>query len=317
LFIIEISLRVSAPVWLWPNLEGDRFMKPPPFDYLAPASLDQALAAMAQYGYDAKPLAGGQSLVPLMNFRLAQPSVLVDLNMVDELFYIRPGPDGGIRIGAMTRYAQVEHDPVVANRAPLLHDAVPLIAYTQIRNRGTIGGSLAHADPSAEMPSASVALNGQFRLQSQSGDRWVPAADFFLGLFTTALEPDELLVEIALPPLPPRTGWSFMEVARRKHDFAMAGVATIVTLEAGDTCQAVRMVFFSVGDGPMVAHKAAAMLQGERLTPELIEAAAHAAAAEDIDPGSDIHATADFRRHLSEVLARRALAQAAERARAV
>jgi carbon-monoxide dehydrogenase medium subunit len=291
-------------------------MKPPPFDYYAPASLDQALASMAQYGYDAKALAGGQSLVPLMNFRLAQPSVLVDLNKVAELFYIRPGPNGGIRIGAMSRHAQVEHDTLVAARTPLLHDAMPLIAYTQIRNRGTIGGSLAHADPSAELPSVCVALNGQFRLQSQSGDRWVSAAEFYLGLFTTALEPDELLVEIALPTLPPQTGWSFMEVARRKHDFAMAGVAAIVTLRAGDTCDSARLVFFSVGDGPMVAHGAAAVLQGERLTPELIEAAAHTAAAYDIDPGGDIHATADFRRHLSEILARRALAQAAERARA-
>jgi CO/xanthine dehydrogenase FAD-binding subunit len=290
-------------------------MKPPPFDYLAPASLDRALASMAQYGYDAKALAGGQSLIPLMNFRLAQPSVLVDLNAVDELFYIRPGSDGGIRIGAMTRHAQVEHDPLVATRTPLLHDAMPLIAYTQIRNRGTIGGSLAHADPSAELPSACVALNGQFRLQSQSGDRWVRAAEFYVGLFTTALEPDELLVEIALPPLPTRTGWSFMEVARRKHDFAMAGVAAVVTLNVGGICERAQLVFFSVGDGPMVAHRTAAMLQGERLTPQLIEAAAHTAATEDIDPGSDIHATAAFRRHLSEVLARRALTQATERAR--
>jgi CO/xanthine dehydrogenase FAD-binding subunit len=289
-------------------------MKPPPFDYLAPASLDQALASLNQYGYEAKPLAGGQSLVPLMNFRLAQPSVLVDLNTVAELFYIRPGPDGGTRIGAMTRHAQVEHDPLVAARAPLLHDAMPLIAYTQIRNRGTIGGSLAHADPSAELPSACVALGGRFRLQRQGGDRWVAAAEFFRGLFTTALEPEELLVEVALPPLPGRSGWSFMEVARRKHDFAMAGVAAVVTLSAAGACDSARLVFFSVGDGPMVARHAAAMLQGERLTPRLIEAAAHTAAAEDIDPGSDIHATADFRRHLSEVLARRALVQAAERA---
>jgi carbon-monoxide dehydrogenase medium subunit len=291
-------------------------MKPPPFDYLAPPSLDQALASIAHYGYDAKALAGGQSLIPLMNFRLAQPAVLVDLNRVADLFYIRPGPDGGVRIGAMTRHAQVEYDSLIATRAPLLHDAMPLIAYTQIRNRGTIGGSLAHADPSAELPSVCVALNGRFRLQSQSGDRWVPAAEFYVGLFTTVLEPDELLVEIALPPLPSRAGWSFMEVARRKHDFAMAGVAATVTLDDQETCLNARLVFFSVGDGPMVAHQAAAVLSGQRPTPELIEAAAHTAATADIDPGRDIHASAEFRRHLARVLAQRVLAQAVERARA-
>lgn len=291
-------------------------MKPPPFDYVAPATLDEALTAMAEHGYDAKPLAGGQSLVPLLNFRLAQPAVLVDLNRVDELFFIRPDTDGGIRIGAMTRHATVERDPLIAARIPLLNAAMPHIAYSQVRNRGTIGGSLAHADPSAELPSVCVALDGRFRLQSQSGARWVRAADFYQGLFTTVLEPDELLVEIVLPSQAARTGWSFMEVARRKHDFAMVGVACTITLSEDETCSDVYLVFFSVGDGPMVARQAATQLVGQKPTDHLIETAAQTAAADDIDPGGDIHASADFRRHLAQVLARRALTEATQRATA-
>ena len=172
-------------------------MKPAPFKYYAPTTVEEALALMAEHGWDAKPLAGGQSLIPLLNFRLAQPSVIVDLNNISELFYIRPD-DGGLLIGAMTRQAQVEHDPLVAERAPLVHEVMPQIAYPQIRTRGTFGGSLAHADPSAELVAVSIALDGRFKLRSQAGERWVPADEFFVGLFTTVLEPDELLVEIAL-----------------------------------------------------------------------------------------------------------------------
>ncbi len=289
-------------------------MKPAPFDYYAPDTIHEALAHLARHGYDAKPLAGGQSLVPVMNFRLAQPSVLVDLNNVSELFFIRPDGDAGLRIGAMTRQAQVEHDALVAERAPLLQDAMPKVAFPQVRSRGTYGGSIAHADPSAELPAVSVALNGRFRLRSQSGERWVPAEEFFVALFTTALEPDELLVEIALPAMPPRSGWSFMEVSRRHHDFAMAGVAAVVALDGKDLCQQARLVFFSVGDGPMYARQAEETLVGQAPTPEAIRAAAEMAATADIDPGSDIHASAEFRRHLARVLAGRALEEAFGRA---
>ncbi len=238
-------------------------MKPAPFKYLAPTNLEEALAQVAEHGYDAKVLAGGQSLIPVMNFRLAQPAVLVDINRISELFFIRPYENGGLRIGAMTRQAQVEKSPLVAERAPLLCDAMPRIAYPQVRSRGTYGGSVAHADPSAELPAVSVAMNGRFRLRKQSGDRWVSAKDFFVDLFTTALEPDELLVEIALPGMPERSGWSFMEIARRHHDFAMAGVAAVVSLDTAGKCQQARTVFFSVGDGPMVAEQAEAVLLGE------------------------------------------------------
>ncbi|RME47170.1 MAG: xanthine dehydrogenase family protein subunit M [Chloroflexi bacterium] len=289
-------------------------MKPPPFQYFAPTTVEEALAHLAEYGYDAKVLAGGQSLIPTMNFRLAQPAVLVDLNNISELFYIRPDEDGGVRIGAMTRQRQVERDPLVAERAPLVHETMPHIAHPQIRNRGTFGGSIAHNDPASELPAVTTALNARFRLRSQAGERWVSADEFFLGLFYTALEPDEMLVEVALPALPPRTGWAFREMARRPGDYALVGVAAVVTLDESDLCRQARLVFFSVGEGPVEARQAADVLTGEKLTPEVIQAAAETAATADIDPSSDVHASTEFRRHLARVLARRALEEAAERA---
>jgi carbon-monoxide dehydrogenase medium subunit len=291
-------------------------MKPASFEYYAPQTVSEAVATLAQHGYDAKALAGGQSLIPMMNFRLAQPSVLVDLNGVSELFYIRPAGDGSVHIGAMTRQRQVEQDPLVGQVAPLVQTALAKVAYPQIRTRGTLGGSLAHADPSAELPSVAVALDARLRLQSRRGERWVAAREFFQGFFTTMLEPDELLVEIVLPPLPPHSGWSFMEVARRHHDFALAGVAAVVRLHGGrEECEDARLVYFSVGDGPMVAEQAAALLRGQVPTPEAIREAARTASQADVDPSSDINATAEYRRHLVEVLGRRALAEAFGRAR--
>jgi carbon-monoxide dehydrogenase medium subunit len=290
-------------------------MKPSPFKYLAPRSVDEALGALAQHGYDAKALAGGQSLIPMMNFRLAQPAVLVDLNNIPELSFIRPAPDGGLLLGAMARERMVEHDPLVAARAPMLHAAMPKIAYPQIRTRGTFGGSLAHADPSAELPAVAVALEGRFRLRRKGKERWVPAAGFFQGFFATVLEPDELLVEVALPPMPPRSGWSFLEVARRHHDFALVGVAGLVTLDGAGRCEQARLVYFSVGEGPTPARQAEGMLRGQELTPEAIRGAAETAGERDVDPTADINASADYRRHLVKVLGRRALEEAAARAR--
>jgi len=290
-------------------------MKPAPFKYDAPTTVDEALAHLARYGYEAKVLAGGQSLIPMMNFRLAQPAVLVDINPVAGLSYIQPTRDGGLRIGAMTRQRQVERDPLVAQAAPLLHAAMPKIAYPQIRTRGTIGGSLAHADPSAELPAVSLALNARFLLRSQKrGERWVEARDFFVGLFTTILEPDELLVEVRLPPMPPRSGWSFLEVARRHHDFALVGVAAVVALDGAGVCQQARLVYLSVGDRPVEARQAEALLQGQEPTAEAIRQAAETAAQADVDPQSDINASADYRRHLVRVLGQRALTEAFERA---
>lgn len=289
-------------------------MKPAAFDYFAPKSVAEALILLAEYGYDAKPLAGGQSLVPTMNFRLAQPAVLVDLNGIDELFFIRESGDG-LRIGAMTRQRAVERSPLVQRRAPLIHETMPHIAHPQIRNRGTFGGSLAHADPASELPVLAVTLDARLRVQSSRGERWVGARDFYLDLFATDLQADELLVEIAIPDLPAHTGWAFDEVARRHGDYAMAGAAATVTLTGDGTIAASRLVYLSVGDFPTEAFQAEAALIGEMPTAVVIRAAAEIAAAQDIAPGSDIHASATYRRHLARVLAERVLSRAVERAK--
>jgi carbon-monoxide dehydrogenase medium subunit len=191
---------------------------------------------------------------------------------------------------------------------------MPHIAHPQIRNRGTIGGSIAHADPAAELPAVSIAMKGRFRLRSRTKERWISADEFFVGFFTTVLEPDELLVEIALPSMPPCSGWAFLEVARRHGDYALVGIAAMVTLDREDRCQQVRLVFLSVGDGPVEAQEAAKILTGQPPTPQVIRAAADAAANVDIDPGSDIHASAKYRRHLAQILTCRVLEKAITRA---
>lgn len=290
-------------------------MKPPPFEYFAPTTLDEALHYMAEYGFEAKALAGGQSLIPTMNFRLAQPEVLIDLNNIPELTFLRSTADGGLSIGTMTRHRTVERSAEVAQRAPLIHQTMPFIAHPQIRNRGTFGGSIAHADPAAELPAVISVLDAQLRLQSKDGQRLVAAADFFVDLFETALEEEELLVEIIIPPSPARTGYAFEEVSRRHGDYALVGAAASVTLASSGHCEQARLSYFSVGPGPVEARQATALLAGQPLTPALIEAAAETAATQDIDPTGDIHASISYRRHLAKVLARRVLGQAAERAR--
>ena len=291
-------------------------MKPAPFEYQAPGSLEAALDLLASRGGDAKLLAGGQSLIPVMNFRLAEPALLVDINKLADLDFIRRGEDGSLRIGALTRQRRLERDLLVAEVAPLLHEAMPSIAHPQIRNRGTIGGSLAHADPAAELPAVAVALGARFRLQRAGGDRWVDARDFFGGLFTTALEPDEILTEVAIPPLPPRTGWAFLEIARRHGDYAQVGIAALVTLDESGRCREARLVYLSVGDRPVEAREAARLLAGQEISPAAIEAAADKASRDEMDPAGDVHATAEFKRHLARVLTGRALRRAAERASA-
>lgn len=288
-------------------------MKPPPFNYHAPKTLAEALSHLAEYGDEAKPLAGGQSLIPTMNFRLAHPTVLIDLNGIPELAHIRATTDG-LSIGAMTRQRQVERDPLVAEHQPLVHETMPYIAHPQIRNRGTFGGSIAHTDPASELPAVTTALDARFRAQSHRGARWISANDFFVDLFQTALEPDELLVEIVLPMLPPRTGYSFRELSRRHGDYALVGVTATMTVDEQGVCQQARLVYFSVGPKPMAAHQATALLKGQKPTAEAIEAAAETAATQEIDPHQDIHASANYRRHLAKVLARQVLTEAANRA---
>ena len=290
-------------------------MKPAPFAYHRPETVDDGVALLAAHGTEAKALAGGQSLIPAMNFRLATPAVLVDLNRVAALAYVREETDG-TRIGAMTRQRTVERDPLVHRRAPLLTEALPYVAHAQIRNRGTLGGSVAHADPAGEIPAVLLALEARFEVRGPGGTRTVPADRFFTGLFETALAPAELLVEIAIPAMTPRTGWAFAEVARRHGDYALAGVATTVTLDEKGRCRVARIALLGVGAGPLLAPRAAKALAGEIPTDKVLREAANAAAAKDVDPPGDIHASAAYRRQLVAVLTRRALTTAFARAAA-
>jgi CO/xanthine dehydrogenase FAD-binding subunit len=290
-------------------------LKPAPFVYEAPDSLDAALTVLAAYADDAKVLAGGQSLLPVLNFRLAQPARLIDLNRVPELAFVRHDDDGSLRLGAMTRQKTLERDPRIGQHVPLLAEAAPWIAHPQIRNRGTVGGSLAHADPAAELPALAIALDARFLLRSTSGERWVDAKEFYVGLFATALAPDELLVEIDLPPQP-AGGWAFLEEARRHGDYAQVGVAALLGLDAQGEVSHARLVYLSAGDTPIDAASAAALLVGQRPTAEAFAAAAHEAAEHAVQPVDDIHASAAFKRHLTRVLTKRALAIALARASA-
>ena len=288
-------------------------MKPAPFDYFRPQSLDEALALLAGHGGDAKPLAGGQSLIPAMNFRLATPAALVDLNGIAELSYIKDDA-GDVRIGGMTRQRTVERSALVAGRVPLIAETMPHIAHVAIRNRGTIGGSLAHADPAAELPAVMLALSARLMVSSEAGTREVEADEFFVGLFTTAVQPGELLTEIRIPPPPPRSGYAFQEISRRHGDFALVGAAAAVQLDEQGNCAGARIALLSVGDRPMLAVQAAKVLTGQPPSAESINAAADAAASKDIDPSGDIHASARYRRQLANVLTRRVLTRAFERA---
>lgn len=284
-------------------------MKPAPFDYVAPRSLDEAVAALAEGGPEAKLLAGGQSLIPLLNFRLARPALLVDLNRVAELAYVRPR-NRGTAIGAMTRQMTIERDRALSEKQPLLAEAIRWVGHAAIRSRGTIGGSLAHADPAAELPAVAVCLDAQLSVVGPRGRRTVSADDFFVGYLSTALLPDEILVETWLPPLKPRTGQAWLEFARRHGDFALAGVAVSLSLEDEMVADA-RIVLTGVGGKPVRAREAETLLVGGSVH-ERASAAAEAARSA-IDPDADIHATKEYRAHLASVLTERAILLAHER----
>ena len=288
-------------------------MKPSPFEYHAPDSIEEALFILHNSGGDAKILAGGQSLVPAMNFRVVQPSVLIDLNGGLSLGYIQEDNER-LRIGAMTRERHLEFNESVVKRTPLLHEAAPHIAHPQIRNRGTIGGSIVNADPAAELPVLMLTSQSRLKARNASAERWIDARDFFVGMFTTALEPDEILVEIEVPFMPPRTGWSFLEVAPRAGDYAMMGVAALVTLDELGKCQTAKLVYLNAGDGPVDAREAAQLLQGQSVSDELIATAAETASNTEITPFGNIHASAEYQRHLANVLTKKALKIAVKRA---
>ncbi|MCE2405756.1 MAG: xanthine dehydrogenase family protein subunit M [Dehalococcoidia bacterium] len=287
-------------------------MYPGSFQYSAPSSLAEARGLLATLGPDAKVLAGGHSLIPMMKLRLAEPAHLIDLGRIPELSYVREA-GGGLAIGAMTTYHQLETSPLVRDRYPALADAASQVADIQVRNKGTIGGSLAHADPGADLPSVMLALEATLTSTGPGGQRTSDADGFFQGPFTTGLEPDEILSEIGLPALPANTGGAYKKFANKASHFAIVGVTAIVTL-AGNTCRRVRIGVTGAGANASRARAAEAALEGREATDDNVDRAA-AQAGEGIDFLGDIHASEEFRAHLVQVFARRALQEAVARAR--
>ena len=288
-------------------------MKPPPFEYLAPRSLDEAVAALAEHGDEAKVMAGGQSLMPLLAFRLARPTVIVDLNRVPGLEGARLD-NGMLEIGALTRQRDVELVPGLRGRCAMVSEAVEQIGHVAIRNRGTVGGSLAHADPAAEWTALALALDAQFEIVGPSGARTVPARDFLVSYFTTALRPDEILTGVRLALPNGRSGSCFLELSRRHGDFAIVGVGALLTLDGNGDVDDARLAMIGVGETAVRLDAAEQLLRGRRPTEEvLVEVAG---AVEDaLEPNGDLHASADYRRHLTRVLTARAIRSSIERSR--
>lgn len=289
-------------------------MKPPPFEYAAPGTVAEAVSLLQEREEgEAKVLAGGQSLVPLLNMRLARPELLVDLARLTELDYIRQ-TDVGLAIGAMTSKRSVERSAVAKSRQPLLHAATLFVGHPQIRNRGTVGGSMAQADPAAEYPAVALLLDAEMRVTGPGGDRSIRADEFFVSYLTTALEPTEVLTEVRLPALAAGTGWSFKEVTRRHGDFALAGAAVTVSLDGAGRCSETKVVLFGLGATPLRALVAEEIVSGEQPEDRLFDHAGQKASEALEEPLSDIHAPEEYRRHLARVLTQRALAEAAARA---
>jgi aerobic carbon-monoxide dehydrogenase medium subunit len=286
-------------------------MKPARFQYYDPETVDEVLRLLAEHGEEAKILAGGQSLVPLMNFRLARPSHLIDINRVDALAYLKP-EDGVLRIGALTRQRAVEKSELVRRRNPLIVEASAHIGHPAIRNRGSVGGSLANADPAAEWPALALAMDATMIVRSAHSERAVPAAEFFMTYLTTCMAPDEMLAEVRIPGLPPGSGWSFLELSRRHGDFALVGVAIWLTANAGGVCTGGAIALTGVGAAPVRARRAEQRLLGGRLGEPLFQQVA-TAVSEELEPDSDLHASAEYRRRVGGVLTRRALAIAQTR----
>jgi carbon-monoxide dehydrogenase medium subunit len=287
-------------------------MKPPRFEYFVPRTLDQALSLLAEHGDHAKVLAGGQSLIPMLNFRLAQPAVVIDINRLGDLDHVH-AHDGGIAVGALARQHAVERSPTIRTRLPLVAEACRHIGHLPIRHRGTIGGNLAHGDPASELPAVMVALEAQLSATSRRGVRTLPADQFFTGPLSTALQPDELLTEIRIPALPNRTGAAFVEMARRAGDYALVGVAALLTLDDSGRCQRARVALCGVGPTPIRAREAEQALVGQAPAGPPLDGAADRAAA-STRPASDLHGSAEFRRKLARYFTRQAIALAAQRA---
>ncbi len=287
-------------------------MKPPRFLYCAPRILDEALVLLDQNSEDTKVLAGGQSFVPLLNMRLAAPAYIVDINHISELNYIEQ-EDGYLAIGATVRQRQIERSALVQEKHPLLIEAVKHIGHMQIRNRGTIVGSIAHADPAAELPALLTCLNGEVLAQSSRGERMIKAEEFFTGYLSTALEPGEMLTEARFPWIAPHAGWAFMEFARRSGDYAFVGAAAVLTPTADDLCMSAQIAYLGIAGSPVRGHVVEHILAGAALNDSVLEAAAEAACELVSDDMSDVHATVEYRRILTAELTRRVLKAAWER----
>jgi CO/xanthine dehydrogenase FAD-binding subunit len=281
-------------------------MKPAPFEYFAPVDLAEALDLLARYGDEAKILAGGQSLIPLMNMRLARPGVVIDINRLTELTYISLGANDTVSIGALTRQRAVERSGLIRQHNPLLAAAMPYIGHFQIRTRGTVGGSIVHADPAAELPALSRALDAEFVLRTAKMQRVVHAADFLLGYLSTAIEPGEMLTEIRLPAWKPQCRWGFQEVCRREGDFALVGAVALLERDGDAICRAARLTMFGVGGTPVRLQRAEEMLSGRQVDDPLLDEVAKVVAHE-LEPDSDIHASAEYRKEVGGVVARRAV----------
>jgi CO/xanthine dehydrogenase FAD-binding subunit len=288
-------------------------MKPAPFEYDDPQTVDEALDLLARHGEECKVLAGGQSLVPLMNFRLARPARLLDINGVSELSGIKR-EGGTLQLGAMTRHSEVERSNVIAESWPLLHEAIGWVGHAQIRNRGTVGGSVAHADPAAELPAAFAALDARFHLRSKRGSRVLGWQQFFVAEFTTALAADELVTSVQVPAQDQATGSAFMEFARRHGDFALGGAAVTVRLSRDGRCERATIALLSAGPAPVRAAVAEDQLRGAILDESAIQAAA-AEAVRGLHPTSDLHGGTEYRVRLLRTMAERALTKAAARAK--
>jgi len=288
-------------------------MKPAAFEYDDPATLDDSLELLARYGDECKVLAGGQSLVPLMNFRLARPARLVDINGVAELAGIKRD-HGRLVIGAMTRHSDVERSNVIAEGWPLLHDAIGWVGHSQIRNRGTVGGSVAHADPAAELPAAFAALDASFQLRSKRGARTLGWREFFVAEFTTALAADELVTAVEVPAQDPATGFAFVEFARRHGDFALGGAAVAVKLGRDGRCERASIALVAAAPAPVRAEAAEAMLAGTKVDDATIAASADEAV-RGLHPTSDLHGSSQYRVKLLRTMVERALMRAVQRAR--
>lgn len=313
--MLDSSLRVACHGATTTREVRWHTLKPTPFDYASPRTVGEAVALLADEEREAKALAGGQSLIPMLNMRLARPELLVDITRIPELGHLRVDTSGALRIGAAVRQSRAAADASVRDGWPLLAAAVEQIGHPQIRGRGTVGGSLAHHDPAAELPSAALALDAAFVLTGPRGARTVAAADFFVATFATAVEPDELLTEIVLPPLPAGHGWAWEELARRHGDFATVGVAVLLERDAArETVSAARVVFCGVGPTPVRLRTAEEALVGGRIDEETLAAAA-GAAHEGLTPSDDVHATADYRRESAAHLLTRACVTAWERTR--